>query len=255
MAKAQEYLTEYETQLAEFNKLVEDYNKKVDQFDAFETLPFEVAYDPSRNYFYPKDFKGTHKNTRVTSKGQAYVDALASAGLITNTDFTRREINFTIPEGSDWFYNDVSVSRGGLIRYGNLVRPGGPDPGDFTAEAPTFDMEKYKELLQSDFETESATNKEQFELARKAEEEKYAEQKAELEEEQAILAEENAKALAEAEKLRVAAEEAATSAQQERERRTKQFKDETETLQRTAGAQRSAFVRARRLRGRPLLGN
>jgi hypothetical protein len=111
----------------------------------------------------------------------------------------------------------------------------GPDPGDFEAQPPRFEQDVYSGFLLSEFERDLAGQKAQFDLARKAEEEKYAEQRTQLEREQA-------------------SEEQAAQSRAELERRRGQFREETETLQRNAGAQRAGFVRARRLRNRPLLG-
>lgn len=130
----------------------------------------------------------------------------------------------------------------------------GPDPGDWTGTPPQFDQESYSRLLLSEFEQELAGQKAQFDLARKAEEEKYLEKKAEFEKEQKILAEENARAQAAAEAASKAAEEQAAQARGELEKRRVQFREETEGLQRNAGAQRAGYVRARRIRSRPLLG-
>lgn len=130
----------------------------------------------------------------------------------------------------------------------------GPDPGDFAGEPPKFEQDVYSGFLLSEFERDLAGQKAQFDLARKAEEEKYLEQRAQLEREQALLAEANAKAQAAAEEAAKAAEEQAAQTQAELERRRVQFREETETLQRNAGAQRAGYVRARRIRNRPLLG-
>jgi hypothetical protein len=130
----------------------------------------------------------------------------------------------------------------------------GPDPGDFEAQPPRFEQDVYSGFLLSEFERDLAGQKAQFDLARKAEEEKYAEQRTQLEREQALLAEENAKAQVAAEAAAKASEEQATQSRAELERRRGQFREETETLQRNTGAQRAGFVRARRLRNRPLLG-
>ena len=129
----------------------------------------------------------------------------------------------------------------------------GIDPGDFGAVLPTFEQERYSALLLSEFEQDLAGQKAQFDLIRKAEEEKYDEQLKELQKEQDLLAEENRKAQAAAENAQRVAQEQAAGSRTELERRRRQFTEETETLQRNTGAQRAGFVRARRLRNRPLL--
>ena len=129
----------------------------------------------------------------------------------------------------------------------------GIGPGDFGAVLPTFEQERYSALLLSEFEQDLAGQKAQFDLIRKAEEEKYDEQLKELQKEQDLLAEENRKAQAAAENAQRVAQEQAAGSRTELERRRRQFTEETETLQRNTGAQRAGFVRARRLRNRPLL--
>jgi len=130
----------------------------------------------------------------------------------------------------------------------------GPDPGDWTGSPPQFDADTYSSLLLSEFERDLAAQKEQFDLARAAETEAYNEQLAAFKEEQAILEKENAAAQAAAQAAAAAASEQAAQALKELESGKARFKQETETYQRTSGAQRSAYVRARRIRSRPLLG-
>lgn len=266
MAKAQEYLDAYETQLAEFNKLVEDYNKSIEDYDAsfynkgasVEGTGMNIGRPLKDGFvaFMIPDFglvgrkpKETGAAELIRTQGSGRVKENLYRDPVTGKQFSIKFDSKRSTEGYGVMVdeNTIGYVDGRLLRF-NAV------PGDFTSDAPSFDMEKYQGLLQSDFEEELAGQKAQFELARKAEEEKYVAQKAELEKEQAALEAENAKALEAAEKLRVESETAAAAANEERERRTKQLRDETETLQRNTGAQRAGFVRARRLRNRPLLG-
>lgn len=261
MAKAQEYLDAYETQLAEFNKLVEDYNKSIEDYDAsFYNEGTRLSGRGMKTgrplkdgfvAFMIPDFGLVGRKPTETATAE-FIRVQGSGRIKENLyrdPVTGKQFNIRSTENAGVMVdqNTIGFADGRLLRFNAI-------PGDFTSEAPSFDMEKYQGLLQSDFEEELAGQKAQFELARKAEEEKYVAQKAELEKEQAALEAENAKALEAAEKLRVESETAAAAANEERERRTKQLRDETETLQRNTGAQRAGFVRARRLRNRPLLG-
>lgn len=255
MAKAQQYISEYDAALASFNKAVEDYNKTLDAYEASfyqggvmvgdeeSTYP---GFDLGGGYFvtnYPGFGMVGRKPTSIR-QGIATIDPETEQFIVRDP-----QTGVTVPiRGSGMQYNEniVVTASGHIMEFS-------PKPGDFTQTAPSFDMEKYKSLLNEDFTTEQKAIQDAFAKTQAEEKAKFEAQRMEMERQAAIAAAENARAEDQARASFAQAQAEAATAQAERDTKTKQFKDETEASQRDIGARRAGYVRARRMRSRSLL--
>lgn len=255
MAKAQQYISEYDAALASFNKAVEDYNKSLDAYEATfyrggvmvgdeeSTYP---GFDLGGGYFvtnYP-GFGMVGRKPESIRQGISTIEPYTSQRLVQDP-----QTGITVPiRGNSLQYdeNTVVTASGQIIQFSSK-------PGDFTQTAPSFDMERYKNLLTEDFTTEQKAIQDAFAKTQAEEKAKFDAQKAEMERQAAIAAAENARAEEQARASFAQSQAEAAAAQKERDTKTKQFKDETEASQRDIGARRAGYVRARRMRSRSLL--
>lgn len=266
MAKADQYISEYDAAIAAFNKSVEDYNKTLDAYEATfyqggvyigneeSTYP---GFDVGGGFFatnYP-DFGFVGRKPTSITRAPAYVDENEQYVVQDPRNGTLYQIGNR--EGIQVNENLVVTRSGHIMEFS-------PKPGDFTQTVPSFDMERYKSLLTEDFQTEQTKITETFATEQRAirdalaktqaeERAKFDAQKAEMERQAAIAAAENAKAEEAARASFARAQADAAAAQIERDTKTRQFKEETESMQRDAGARRAGYVRARRMRSRSLL--
>lgn len=254
MAKAQQYISEYDAALASFNKAVDDYNKTLDAYESTfykggvnlgDEESVYPGFDVGGGYFavnYP-DFGMVGRKPTSITRGVATMN---ENDQIVVTD---PRTGITVPirgGGIQYNENTVVTASGHIMEFS-------PKPGDFTQTAPSFDMERYKSLLNEDFTLEQQAIQDAFAKTQAEEKAKFDAQRAEMERQAAIVAAENAAAEEQARKSFAQAQAEAAAAQTERDTKTKQLKDETEATQRDIGARRAGYVRARRMRSRSLL--
>lgn len=269
MAKAEQYISEYDAAIAAFNKSVEDYNKGLDAYEAtyyqggVRLMDEEYAgnvgtyFDNGYYYYNVPNFGVTARKPDSIVGGTIIYDEDGGRTVVSNPSTGQ---TFTIPnnvEGIQVDENTVVDRRGQILQFS-------ANPGNFTQTSPSFDMDRYKSLLTEDFQAEQKTITDAFATEQRAlrealaktqaeEQAKFDAQRAEMERQAAISAAENAKAEEQARASFAQAQADAAAAKTERDIKTKQFKDETEAMQRDVGARRAGYVRARRMRSRSLL--
>lgn len=259
MAKAEGYINEYEAALKDYNRLVDEYNASLDRFTGslYNSGEFQNARGqlPGRNitgdffaYQYPEGFVG--RRPENTYSGEIISTQEARGGSV---------VSVRDPQTGK-VYERLNTSNNGGVQDGDkIILPDGriltftPEPGDFTATTPSFDMERYRSLLTEDYQGEQQAIKDAFAKAQAEDKAKFEAERAEIERQQAVLAAESAAAEQQARKNLEQAQSDAAAAQAERETKQKQFRDETDALQRDIGARRAGYVRARRMRSRSLL--
>jgi len=270
MAKAEGYINEYETALKDYNRLVDEYNASLDRFS--KSLYDEGRFvslgknqrQPGRNitgdfytYQYPEGLVGRKpENTyqgeivdRRTNRGGSIVSVRDPQ---TGRVYENLSGEFGVQDG-----NKIILPDGKILTFT-------PEPGNFSATTPSFDMERYKSLLTEDIktgqdklvsemQTEQQAIRDALTKTQAQEKAKFESDRAEMERQQAVLAAEAAAAEQQARKNLEQAQSDATAAETERQTKTKQFREETEATQRDIGARRAGYVRARRMRSRSLL--
>lgn len=272
MAKAEGYINEYETALRDYNRLVDEYNASLDRFskslyDGGQFVSMgRGGGSPGRNitgdfyaYQYPEGFVG--RRPENIYEGQIVNREERRGGSI---------VSVRDPQTGRVYENLNSANNGGVQDGNKIILPDGkiltftPEPGNFSATTPSFDMERYKSLLTEDIktgqdklvsemQTEQQAIKDALTKTEAQEKAKFESDRAEMERQQAVLAAEAAAAEQQARKNLEQAQSDATAAETERQTKTKQFRDETEATQRDIGARRAGYVRARRMRSRSLL--
>ena len=290
MAKAQGYLSEYEAALAQYNASIDAYNKSIDDYagsmyqDGIMVNADAPGQDLGGGYFATliENFGMVGRKPMNTYEGKieqlnfdddrgirrsafAVVDPTTGLQAIFPASYDGEDITSRVKQIND---NLIAFRDGRIMQFT-------PAPGDFTGTAPTFDQARYSALLKEDYESEVAAAsslftaeqaklreqviaeqkaiQDAFQKAQAEEQARFQQQKAEQEAAQAKLAEEARAAEEQAKKNLELAQADAVEAEATRQRRTKQLRDETDELQRNVGARRSAYVRARRMRGRSLL--
>jgi hypothetical protein len=272
MAKAPQYLNEYETALADYNKSVESYNKSLDEYEA-SFFNGGLIYDENDAYYPGFDFGGGFFGTKIPEggivgrkptsitfgeaitqsdeEGSFYATAFRDKNTGQVYPVTYRNTNMQVDE------NTVVTSSGLIMKFSSA-------PGNFTTTLPTFDQDRYRTLLTEDFQSEQAATvgafqaeqrriQEALQKSQAEERARFEQQRQEMEREQARFAAESAAAEEQARRNLEQAQSDAASAAKEREVKTKQLRDETETVERNVGARRAGYVRARRMRSRSLL--
>lgn len=259
MAKAEGYINEYEAALKDYNRLVDEYNASLDRYSGSLYNSGEFQYGrgqlPGRNitgdffaYQYPEGFVGRRPDS--TYQGEIVSRQENRGGTI---------VSVRDPQTGKVYSNLNASSDGGAQDGDKIILPDGrilaftPEPGNFTATAPSFDMERYRSLLTEDYQGEQQAIKDAFAKAQAEEKAKFEAERAEIERQQAVLAAEAAAAEQQARKNLEQAQADAAAASAEREKKQKEFRDETDALQRDIGARRAGYVRARRMRSRSLL--
>lgn len=292
MAKAQGYVSEYEAALAQYQKSIEDYNKSIDDFNnslyqgGIIVDSAGPGVDLGGGYYSTLIENFGMVGRKPIGSYQGKIEQLqfqddagrnqAAFAVIDPT--TGLQALFPLNDGNDpdAIYTRVSQLNNNLIAFRDgRIMQFSPEPGDFTGTPPTFDQTLYTSLLKEDYDTEVAATsalfqaeqaklrdqvlaeqkaiQDAFQKAQAEEQARFAQEKAEQEAAQAKLAEEARLAEEQAKKNLELAQADAAEAEVTRQRKQKQFRDETDELQRNVGARRSAYVRARRMRGRSLL--
>lgn len=270
MAKAEGYINEYEAALKDYNRLVDEYNASLDRYSGSLYNSGEFQYGrgqlPGRNitgdffaYQYPEGFVGRRPDS--TYQGEIVSRQGNRGGTI---------VSVRDPQTGKIYSNLNASSDGGAQDGDKIILPDGrilaftPEPGNFTATAPSFDMERYKSFLLEDTQADVARMTDEFQKETKAiqdalaktqaeERAKFEADRAAMERQQAVFAAEAAAAEQQARKNLEQAQADAAAASAEREKKQKEFRDETDALQRDIGARRAGYVRARRMRSRSLL--
>jgi hypothetical protein len=164
MAKAPQYLNEYETALADYNKSVEAYNKSLDEYEASffnggliydENDAYYPGFDCGGGFFGTKIPEGGivgRKPTSITfgeaitqsdEEGSFYATAFRDKNTGQVYPVTYRNTNMQVDE------NTVVTSSGLIMKFSSA-------PGNFTTTLPTFDQDRYRTLLTEDFQSEQA---------------------------------------------------------------------------------------------------
>lgn len=270
MAKAEGYINEYEAALKDYNRLVDEYNASIDRFSGslYESGTFQNARGqlPGRGiadnfyaYQYPDGFVG--RRPENIYQGEIVDQRTNRGGSI---------VSVRDPQTGRVYENLNSANNGGVQDGNKIILPDGriltftPEPGNFSATTPSFDMERYKSLLTEDIKTgqdklvaemqaEQQAIRDALAKTQAEEKAKFDSQRVEMERTQAVFAAEAAAAEQQARKNLEQAQSDAAAAATERETKTKQFRDETDAMQRDIGARRAGYVRARRMRSRSLL--
>lgn len=259
MAKAEGYINEYEAALKDYNRLVDQYNASLDRFagSLYNSGEFQNARNqlPGRNitgdfyaYQYPEGFVGRRPDS--TYQGEIVSRQGNRSGAI---------VSVRDPQTGRVYERLNTADNGGVQDGDKIILPDGriltftPEPGNFTATAPSFDMERYRSLLTEDVQSEQQAIKDALAKTQAEETAKFEAQRVEMERQQAAFAAEAAAAEQQARKNLEQAQADAAAASAEREKKQKEFRDETDSLQRDIGARRAGYVRARRMRSRSLL--
>lgn len=254
MAKAKGYIDEYEAALNSYNRLVDEYNTTLDKFmgsvlDEGRLLQTKkIGKDLGKGYY---SFQVSDGLIGRKPESSYQAEILGVEGKRDKSVYTIRDpetgkvySNITKQEYQDG--DRVLLHDGTILKFS-------PTPGDFTQTAPSFDMEKYKNLLTEDMATEQQAIKDALAKTQAEERAKFDQQRAEMTRQQAILSAETAAAERQAQQNLASAQADAAAASAERQKKEKEFKTETESLQRDVGARRAGYVRSRRMRSRSLL--
>lgn len=278
MATATQYINEYEAQLNEYNRLVDEYNKSLTTFEQsfYNGGPYlgqwgeaTIGENFQNTGYYTvnlPDFGITAMKPTEILQGEVRQER-REAWTARGQDYLTYTIVRDPRSGQEYTFEPEFVQKGVKVRpyysqqpdAGTVITRDGQIlrfptvPGDFTATAPTFDVEKYQTLLTEELALERQAIEDAFAKTQAEERARFEAQRVEMERQQAILAAESAAAEKQAQENLAVAQAEAAAAAEERTAKEKQFKDETETLQRNVGARRAGYVRARRMRSRSLL--
>ena len=267
MALAAEYLREYETKMQEYDRLVDEYSVQVDDFTSSlfqggrllrDTQSMGVVNLPG-SLFQQGNFTGVVMQDTPTNRLYARSGEVRQADSIRKIDSPvgfggtgQFQQTFRDPvTGLTYDITSRNTTRGVEFAPNTFGFEGGqvisiaPEP-EFTAEPPTFDKEYFQSLIDkplSDLQNDLQKQRDET----KALEERKDEDDRKFQAELQTFRENSERQLATLEEQTEQTEQRLDAIRQTID------KEEEERLRRS-GAERAGFVRARRLRGQPILG-
>jgi hypothetical protein len=268
MAIAADYLREFEAKMQEYDRLVDEYSVQYDDFTG--SLFRDGAFLPSTGAMgaqinRPNSLFQSGGFTGVVRQDDSRNRVFAQSGQMRQADSIRKIDSMVGFGGTGQFQETFRDPVSGLTfditnrntKLGVEFAPntfgfqGGtviglsPEP-EFTAEPPTFDSNYFQTLLDkplTDYENELQRQEDENEALRN----RNIASQAKFDEELAQFQEESKKQLSVLEK-----ETQETENRLDAIRQT--IDQEEEEKLRRSGAERAGYVRARRLRGQPILG-
>lgn len=266
MSLAAEYLREYETKMQEYDRLYDQYSVQYDDFmgSLFQGGSFIALQPGKRDRARPGDLYQTGGFTGVVMRDDQTNNLFAQGGevrqaqIINNvrtgsrTTQTFRDpvsgLTYDITNNSRSFSNEfagVEFAPNTFGFRGGTVVGITPEP-EFTAEPPTFDNDYFQSLIDkplTDLQNDLQRQRDENEALRQKQIAEARRFEAEMQE----FTEESERQLATLEEETQQTEQRLDAIRQTID------KEEEERLRRT-GAERAGYVRARRLRGQPILG-